>query len=123
MYNLTSILGNLKYAEPYSLNRHTAAALVIGRRGMELLERQDFTVTQEEDENAKLNLEGRGFKTALTPKAYSFLQACGLKEKQAGLTAPALAPGSRPGTGASTGEIPVGESVPITGRNRGVNNS
>lgn len=46
-----------------------AAALVIGRRGMELLERQDFTVTQKDDENVKLNLAGRGFKTALTPKA------------------------------------------------------
>lgn len=94
----TSILGNLKYAEPYSLNRHTAAALVTGRRGMGLLERQDFTVTQEEDENAKLNLVGRGFKIALTPKAYSFLQACGLKEKQAGLTAPVLAAGLKPAT-------------------------
>jgi IS605 OrfB family transposase len=118
----TSILGNLKYAEPYSLNRHTAAALVIGRRGMGLLERQDFTVTQEDDENAKLNLAGRGFKTALTPKAYSFLQACGLKEKQAGLTAPALAPGSSPGIGASTGENPVGQPVAITGRHGNVNN-
>ena len=118
----TSILGNLKYASPYSLNRHTAAALVVGRRGMGLLERQDFTVTQEDDENAKLNLAGRGFKTALTPKAYSFLQACGLKEKSAGLTAPALAPGSRPGIGASTGEIPVGQPVAITGRHGNVNN-
>lgn len=111
----TSILGNLKYAEPYSLNRHTAAALVIGRRGMGLLERQDFTVTQDESDSEKWTLEGRRFKHTLTPKAYSFLQACGLKEKQAGLTAPALAPGSRPGIGASVGEIPTGESAPKTG--------
>jgi IS605 OrfB family transposase len=118
----TSILGNLKYVNPFSLNRHTAAALVIGRRGMGLLERQDFTVTQDESGSEKLNLEGRGFKHTLTPKAYSFLQACGLKEKPAGLTAPALAPGSRPGIGASTGEIPVGETQPITGRLGRVNN-
>lgn len=119
----TSILGNLKYAKPYSLNRHTAAALVIGRRGMGLLERQDFTVMQEEDENAKLNLVGRGFKIALTQKAYSFLRVCGLKEKPAGLTAPALAPGSRSGIGASVGETPTGESQRITGPLGGVNNS
>lgn len=117
----TSILGNLKYAKPYSLNRHAAAALVIGRRGMGLLERQDFTVMQEEDENAKLNLVGRGFKIALTQKAYSFLQVCGLKEKPAGHTAPALAPGSRPGIGASVGEIPTGESTGTTGHRGNAN--
>jgi IS605 OrfB family transposase len=53
----TSILGNLKYAAPYRLNRHTAAALVIGRRGMGLLERQDFTVTQDESDSEKLHLD------------------------------------------------------------------
>ena len=89
---------------------------------MELLERQDFTVTQDESGSEKLNLEGRGFKHTLTPKAYSFLQACGLKEKTTGLTAPALAPGSRPGIGVSTGEIPVGQPVAITGRHGNVNN-
>lgn len=119
----TSILGNLKYAKPYSLNRHTAAALVIGRRGMGLPERQDFTVTQDESGSEKLHLEGKGFKHTLTQKAYSFLQSCGLKEKKADPTGPALAPGSRPGIGASTGEIPVGETQPITGRLGGVSNS
>jgi len=118
----TSVLGNLKYANPFSLNRHTAAALVIGRRGMGLLERQDFTVTQDESDSEKRTLEGRRFKHTLTQKAYSFLQACGLKEKQAGLTAPALAPGSRPGIGASAGEIPVGESASTTGHRRVVDN-
>jgi len=117
----TSVLGNLKYAVPYSLNRHTAAALVIGRRGMGLLERQDFTVTQDDDENAKLNLVGRGFKTALTPKAYSFLQTCGLREKPAGHTAPVLAAGSRPATGTSAGGVPAGESSSTTGRGRVLN--
>jgi IS605 OrfB family transposase len=119
----TSVLGNLKYAVPYSLNRHTAAAMVIGRRGMGLLERQDFTVTQDESDSEKLHLEGKGFKHTLTPKAYSFLQACGLKEKPAGLTAPALAPGSIPGIGASVGEIPTGETCSKTGRAGRVNNS
>jgi IS605 OrfB family transposase len=117
----TSLLGNLKYAEPYSLNRHTAAALVIGRRGTGLMERQDFTVTQEDDENAKLNLAGRGFKTALTPKAYSWLEGCFLKPKPARLTASVLAAGSKPATDTSTGEIPVGESSSTTGRGRVLN--
>lgn len=117
----TSILGNLKYAEPYSLNRHTAAAMVIGRRGMGLLERQDFTVTQEEDENSKLNLVGRGFKTALTLKAYSWFEDCFLKPKPARLTASVLAAGSKPATDTSTGEIPVGESSSTTGRRRVLN--
>lgn len=116
----TSILGNLKYAKPYSLNRHTAAALVIGRRGTGLLERQDFTVTQEDDENAKLNLVGRGFKTALTPKAYSWLEGF-LKPKPARLTASVLVAGSKPATGTSTGGIPVGESSSTTGRGRVLN--
>jgi len=117
----TSILGNLKYANSFSLNRHTAAALVIGRRGMGLLERQDFTVTQEEYENAKLNLVGRGFKTALTPKAYSWFEDCFLKPKPARLTASVLAAGSKPATDTSTGEIPVGESSSTTGRGRVLN--
>ncbi len=89
---------------------------------MGLLERQDFTVTQDESGSEKLNLEGRGFKHTLTLKAYSFLQSCGLKEKPAGLTAPVLAPGSIPGIGASVGETPAGETQPITGRLGDVNN-
>ena len=88
---------------------------------MKLLERQDFTVTQDESGSEKLNLEGRGFKHTLTPKAYSFLQVCSLKEKPAGLTAPALVPGSRHGIGASVGEIPTGESTGTTGHRGNAN--
>jgi len=118
----TSVLSNLKYASPYSLNRHTAAALVIGRRGMGFLERQNFTVTQNESDSKKLNLEGRGFKHTMTQKAYSFLQTCGLKEKPTNLTGSVLALGSRPSIGISKGEIPLGESVAITGRYGNVDN-
>jgi len=74
----------------------------------------------DESENSKLNLEGRGFGTVLTQKAYTFLQTCGLKEKQADLTGPELAPGLRPGTGSSKGEIPLGEPSSTTGRTRSV---
>ena len=68
----TSIAGILKYQEMYSLNRHTAAALVIGRRGMGIMEK--IRVRVEPLENKKLNLAGRGFKIALTVKAYSYFK-------------------------------------------------
>jgi len=42
----TSILGLLKYSQMYSLNRHTAAALVIARRGLGIKERQTFSATK-----------------------------------------------------------------------------
>ena len=110
----TSILGNLKYAKQYSLNRHTAAALVIGRRGLGFLERETFTVKPDELKNDKLNLEGRGFETALTTKAYSFMQKCFLRKKPAGLTAPPLTPyGELCG---SDIRKESGESISTTGR-------
>ena len=112
----SSILGNLKYARMYSLNRHDAAALVIGRRGMQFLERRDFAVTQGQERNQKPTLEGRGFRIALTEKACSWLETGFLKPKTAGLTALDLAPGSRPGIGSDAGEIPAGEPLPTTGR-------
>ena len=68
----TSITGILKYQEMYSLNRHTAAALVIGRRGMGIMEK--IKVKVELGENKKLNLAGRGFKIALTVKAYAYFR-------------------------------------------------
>lgn len=114
----TSILGNLKYAEPFSLNRHAAAALVIGRRAIGFLERETFTVAPDGSARTRLNLEGRGRSHHLTPKAYSWLQDRFLKPKPSGLTAPLLEPGSRPGIGSSAGEIPAGESLPTTGRER-----
>ena len=68
----TSIAGILKYQEQYSLNRHTAAALVIGRRGLGIMEKVKVKV--ELGENKKLNLAGRGFKIALTVKAYAYFR-------------------------------------------------
>jgi len=68
----TSITGMLKYQEQYSLNRHTAAALIIARRGLGICEQ--IKVKLEPGENKKLNLEGRGFKIALTAKAYSYFR-------------------------------------------------
>jgi IS605 OrfB family transposase len=111
----TSILGNLKYAEPFSLNRHDAAALVIGRRALGFLERQDFTVTLGKSVRTQVTLEGRSCSHHLTSKAYSFLKDRFLKEKPPALTGPLLAPGSKPGIGSSTGETPVGQSWGITG--------
>ena len=68
----TSIAGILKYQEMYSLNRHTSAALIIARRGMGICEKIRVRLTPLE--NKKLNLAGRGFKIALTEKAYSYFR-------------------------------------------------
>jgi len=84
----TSIAGNLKYLKMYSLNRHTAAALVIARRGMGICEK--IRVRLRPGENKKLNLAGRGFKIALTEKAYSYFKYLYrvVEVKVPGLTAP-----------------------------------
>jgi len=76
----TSVLGLLKYAEVYSLNRHTAAAMVIARRGMGIVERQTFDVTEREESVERLNLEGRGFSEELTLKAWNWMREVFLKQ-------------------------------------------
>lgn len=68
----TSIAGILKYQDMYSLNRHTAAALVIARRGMGLHERVKVKLT--ELKKSAVNLEGRSVQIALTRKAYSYFK-------------------------------------------------
>jgi len=86
----TSIAGILKYQDMYSLNLHTAAALVIARRGMGICERIRVRVTS--GENEKLNLAGRCFKIALTKKAYSYFKYLYrvLEVKQPAVTPPCL---------------------------------
>ena len=88
----TSKVGILKYQEQYSLNRHTAAALVIARRGYGLMEK--IRVKLEPLEKDWLNLAGRDRSIALTKKVYSYL--CHLYRvveiETPGLTAPCLTP-------------------------------
>jgi IS605 OrfB family transposase len=132
----TSDLGELKYASMYSMNRHAAAALVIGRRGAGFLERQSFTVTPDASESNRVNLEGGSRSLYLTPKAYSWMRERFLHPKPADLTGPGPAPGSRPGIrpgivsdpsgpkpslglGPSAGGTPAGEPGARTGRPRG----
>jgi len=110
----TSILGRLKYEQPLSLNRHTAAALVIGRRGQNFQERQTFMVTPSTTKKNALNLAGRGASIALSPKAWSWLQDCFLKPNLAVPTGPPLVPYE--GIRGSVGGTPTGESVSTTGR-------
>jgi IS605 OrfB family transposase len=113
----TSILGNFKYSKMYSLNRHTAAALVIARRGLGIQERQNFTVTPKGRDGEKWNLEGRSFSHTLSSKACSWLMDCFVRgPKPTGLTAPGLAPGLKPGICPSLGETPKGKSSSTTGR-------
>ena len=116
----TSILGLLKYKDMYSLNRHTAAALVIARRGMGIKEKQTFPVKEktnktdkkERSDKDRLNLEGRGSSIDLTRKAWSWMQEGFLSPKSATLTESCLVPEMAYNT--STGEAPVGESVGTT---------
>ena len=91
----TSDLGELKYAEMYSMNRHAAAALVIGRRGAGFLERRSFTVTvmPKSSGSNRVNLEGGSRSLYLTPRAYSWMQEKFLRPNPADLTGPGPAPG------------------------------
>jgi IS605 OrfB family transposase len=87
----TSKVGILKYQEQYSLNRHTAAALIIARRGYGIIER--LRVRLEPLEKDRLNLAGRDQSIALTKKAYSYL--CYLYrviEETPAVTPPCLTP-------------------------------
>jgi IS605 OrfB family transposase len=88
----TSKVGILKYQEQYSLNRHIAAALVIGRRGLGIME--ILRVRLEPLKKDMLNLAGRGVSIALTKEAYSYL--CHLYRvieiETPGLTAPCFTP-------------------------------
>jgi len=88
----TSIAGILKYQDMYLLNRHTAAALVIARRGMGIMEK--IRVRLDSGENEKLNLAGRCFEIALTRKAYSYFRTLYrvLEVKQPAVTPPCLSP-------------------------------
>lgn len=114
----TSVLGILKYQDMYSLNRHTAAAMIIARRGMRIRERQTFTAQLKGRGGVKVKLEARSRSYTTRRKSWTWLWNSGfLKPNQAGLTAPALAPGSKPGTSVSVGGTPTGKkSPPITGR-------
>jgi IS605 OrfB family transposase len=91
----TSIAGILKSQEQYSLNRHTAAAFIIARRGLGIMEK--IRVKLEPLENEKLNLAGRGFKIALTKKAYSYFRILYqvFEVETPELTAPCLIPQMR----------------------------
>ncbi len=103
----TSILGQLKYKDMYSLNRHSAASLVIARRGLGIKEKTTFNIRNMHiGKEEKINLEGRKFSIIVTQKAYSYLAA---------LTAQCLVPLIN-GIGHISGEIPKSESYSTTGR-------
>jgi IS605 OrfB family transposase len=88
----TSIAGILKYQEQYSLNRHTAAAFIIARRGLGIMEK--IRVRLEPLEKDRLNLAGRDQSIALTKKAYSYFKYLYqvFEVETPGLTAPCLTP-------------------------------
>ena len=115
----TSVLGCLRYAQTYSLNRHTAAALVVGRRALGYRERCDFTVTPSGKSGDRLTLEGRGRSQTLSLKAYSWLQTGDFLLKGPKKSSPhrsVTGPRMSLGIGDRAGGIPAGESSTTTGR-------
>lgn len=113
----TSILGVLKYKRMYCLCRHTAAAFVIARRGIGLLERCDFTVTETRSRKQQLNLEGRSCSVFLSRASFNQMHRF-LKPEKSALTAPSLALSPKLSKNDSLGEIPIGESSLITSQTR-----
>lgn len=117
----TSIPDILKYQNVF-INRHTAAALIITRRGLGIKERQDFMVLQaiktdgfKSKSGISYTLEGRGKSTTLSDKVWSWMMDQFLRPKLATLTGSGPASGSKPGIGSNNGKIPLGESRRITG--------
>jgi IS605 OrfB family transposase len=88
----TSIAGILKYQDIYNLNRHTAAALVIARRGIGIKEKVKVKLT--ELKKSTVNLEGRSVQIALTKKAYSYFKVLYsiVEVKPPAVTPPCLTP-------------------------------
>jgi hypothetical protein len=92
----TSMIGLLKYADQYSLNRHTAAALVIARKGMGIKEvirvnTKGKRVKGKKKEKQQVNLEGRSRCMALSETSFSWMRHFyDVRPKPSGLTAPHL---------------------------------
>jgi len=91
----TSIIGLLKYAKPMSLNRHTAAAFVIARKGQGFKESVKVVLSKSKSKE-KVKLEARSGTISLTKKAFSWMKSLFevviLKELP-GVTPPTLVPG------------------------------
>ena len=112
----TSVVGELKYQDQYGgLNRHTAAALVIARKGQGLQE--VVRVAPSKAGKRRVNLEGRSRQIALTNKAFSWMQHLFVvRPKPPGLTAP------HPDVGNPAGQVVKAQSrgcegiLPITGQ-------
>lgn len=100
----TSIIGLLKYADQYSLNRHTAAALVIARLGLGL--KEVVRVGLEPTETKRVTLEGRSRRTALTKKALSWMRHLyDVRPKPLGVTPP------HPDAGNGAGQVVQAQST------------
>jgi IS605 OrfB family transposase len=116
----TSKLGHLKYERMYSLPIHCAAAMVIARRGMGIVERRTFVVRKADkparDGKIPWNLEGRHGSCTLSGKAWSWLEDKFLRSKKASLTGTRLEVVPRTTTRRSVGWQATGEPIPTTGR-------
>ena len=114
----TSILGKLKYQDMYSLKSHTAAAMVIARRGMGFVERQTFTDTLRGLGGSRVDLEGDTRLHTLKPKAWSWMRGCFLRPKNSRAHSPVSGSGNSAGIGDNPGASRRDESGSTTGRSR-----
>ena len=86
----TSIVGKLKYMDMYSIPIHNAAAIVIGRLGMEI---KDKVVTNIFKDKDFVTLEGRTQSVTLKKKSFLWFKSkFKIYQKSSALTAPCLAP-------------------------------
>ena len=112
----TSVIGELKYQEQYGgLNSHTAAALVIARKGQGLQE--VVRVEPSKAGKSRVNLEGRSRQSALTSKAFSWMQHLfDVRPKPPGVTAPHLDASNPAGHTVKVQPKDCKEILPITGQ-------
>lgn len=90
----TSIIGILKYAKPLSLNRHTAAAFVIARKGQGFKESVKVVLSRSRSKE-KVKLEARAGTISLTRKALTWMRSLFevvILKEQPGVTPPVLVP-------------------------------
>jgi len=119
----TSVIGELKYRDHYSLNKHTAAALVIARKGQGINE--VVRVEPSAEGKRRVNLEGRSRQIALTNKAFSWMgRLFDVRPKPPGVTPPHLDAGNPAGhiviaqsrgcevEGPTTGQVSHGSALP-----------
>jgi len=86
----TSIVGKLKFMKMYSIPIHNAAAMVIGRMGLGIIDKVVVSISEAKD---LVTLEARSGSIALKKKSFLWFKSkFRICQKQPALTAPNLEP-------------------------------